>query len=392
MRKCHLNTCPVGIATQKPELREKFTGKPEHIINFFRFIAEEVREIMAELGFRTMDEMIGRSDLLRPASDLSGKAATLDLSAILYNPVPFNSFTNAPSASNIELRCVTKQEHGLETALDHELLKKAQQTLLDGSPVSFALPIKNVHRTVGTILGSEISRHFGEQGLPEDTIQAQFTGTAGQSFGAFIPSGLTMRLEGEGNDYVGKGLSGGKIIIVPHKASTFAAEDNVIAGNTLLYGATSGEMYIRGQAGERFAVRNSGATVVVEGVGDHACEYMTGGAVVVLGKTGRNFGAGMSGGLAFIYDPQKAFALRCNHEMVDVVNVLDEEQQTTLRSLILRHIEYTDSAIGQRIIDTWSTSVQDFALVFPHEYRKYLLRTRPAPTQMLEVRTELVAA
>ncbi len=392
MRKCHLNTCPVGIATQKPELREKFTGKPEHIINFFRFIAEEVREIMAELGFRTMDEMIGRSDLLRPASDLSGKAATLDLSAILYNPVPFNAFTNAPSASNIELRCVSKQEHGLETALDHELLKKAHQTLLDGSSVSFALPIKNVHRTVGTILGSEISRRFGEQGLPEDTIQAQFTGTAGQSFGAFIPRGLTMRLEGEGNDYVGKGLSGGKIIIVPHKTSTFAAEDNVIAGNTLLYGATTGEMYIRGQAGERFAVRNSGATVVVEGVGDHACEYMTGGTVVVLGKTGRNFGAGMSGGLAFIYDPHKSFALRCNHEMVDVVNVLDEEQQTTLRSLIVRHIEYTGSAIGQRIIGRWSTSVQDFALVFPHEYRKYLLRTRPAPAQMLEVRTELVAA
>jgi glutamate synthase domain-containing protein 3 len=376
----------VGIATQKPELREKFTGKAEHIINFFRFIAEEVREIMAELGFRTMDDMIGRADMLRPASDLTGKAATLDLSAILHTPVPFNS----PAASSVELRCVTSQEHGLETALDHELLKKAKKTLQDGSPVSFSLPIKNVHRTVGTILGSEISRRFGEQGLPDDTIQAQFTGTAGQSFGAFIPRGMTLRLEGEGNDYVGKGLSGGKIIIVPHTIATFAAEDNVIAGNTLLYGATSGQMFIRGQVGERFAVRNSGATVVVEGVGDHACEYMTGGTVVVLGKTGRNFGAGMSGGLAFVYDPHKTFALRCNHEMVDVVNVLDEEQQTALRILILRHIECTDSAIGRRIVETWASAVQDFALVFPHEYRKYLHRIRPTSSPMLVALPEAV--
>ncbi|MCU0426294.1 MAG: glutamate synthase large subunit [Candidatus Kapabacteria bacterium] len=383
MRKCHLNTCPVGIATQKPELREKFTGKAEHIINFFRFIAEEVREIMAELGFRTMDEMIGRSDLLKPASDLTGKAATLDLAPILYNPAPFNAFTNTSTAPNVQLRCLSSQEHGLETALDHELLKKAHQTLQDGTPTEFTLPIKNVHRTVGTMLGSEISRRFGEQGLPEDTIQAHFKGTAGQSFGAFIPRGVTMRLEGEGNDYVGKGLSGGKIIIVPHETSTFAAEENVIAGNTLMYGATSGQMFIRGQVGERFSVRNSGATVVVEGVGDHACEYMTGGTVVVLGKTGRNFAAGMSGGLACIYDPHKTFALRCNHEMVDVVNVLDEEQRSTLHALISLHAEYTGSAIARRILDSWATSVQDFALVFPHEYRKYLQRTRPQPAPML---------
>mgnify|MGYP002784559281 CR=1 FL=1 len=391
MRKCHLNTCPVGIATQKPELRAKFTGKVEHIINFFRFIAEEVREIMAELGFRTMDEMIGRSDLLKPAQDLTGKAATLDLAPILYNPAPFNAFTGTLTAPHVELRCVSRQEHGLETALDHELLKKAHTTLQDGTSTTFSLPIKNVHRTVGTMLGSEISRRFGEKGLPEDTIQAHFKGTAGQSFGAFIPRGLTMRLEGEANDYVGKGLSGGKIIIVPHETATFAAEENVIAGNTLMYGATSGQMFIRGQVGERFSVRNSGATVVVEGVGDHACEYMTGGTVVVLGKTGRNFAAGMSGGLAFIYDPHKTFALRCNHEMVDVVNVLDEEQKSTLHALISLHTKYTGSAIGRRILDSWATSVQDFALVFPHEYRKYLHRTRPQPAQMLvELSKELV--
>jgi glutamate synthase (NADPH) large chain len=240
---------------------------------------------------------------------------------------------------------------------------------------------------VGTLLGSEISRRFGVQGLPDDTITIRLNGTAGQSFAAFVPKGVTMRLEGETNDYAGKGLSGGRVIIVPHTGSRFAAEDNVIAGNTLLYGATSGEMFIRGQAGERFAVRNSGATVVVEGVGDHACEYMTGGTVIVLGKTGRNFGAGMSGGLAFVYDPHKTFALRCNHEMVDVVNVMDTEQQELLKRLISRHCAYTNSAIGQRILDTWTTSLQDFALVFPHEYRKYLLTIRPKTAQPLEVRS-----
>jgi glutamate synthase (NADPH) large chain len=379
MRKCHLNTCPVGIATQRPELREKFTGKAEHIITFFRFIAEEVREIMAELGFRTMNDMIGRaSEVLGTASDLSGKATTLDLSAILYNPVTphqnsFSSVTTRP------LRCVQQQDHGLEGALDYELIARLRPTLQNGTTAALDMTIRNVHRAVGTLLGSEVSRRFGAQGLPDDTITLRFTGTAGQSFAAFVPKGITMRLEGETNDYAGKGLSGGRVIIVPHPDSRFAAEDNVIAGNTLLYGATSGEMFLRGQAGERFAVRNSGAIAVVEGVGDHACEYMTGGTVVVLGKTGRNFGAGMSGGLAFVYDPQTIFALRCNHEMVDVVNVLDVEQQAMLHHLLQRHSEHTGSAIAQRILDSWTTSVRDFALVFPHEYRKYLLKSRTLP-------------
>ena len=393
MRKCHLNTCPVGIATQKPELRAKYTGKIEHIITFFRFIAEEVREIMAELGFRTMNEMIGRSDLLKPAPDLAGKAATLDLSAILYNPVPFpqQQAGKHDVAPAIPLRCVSRQEHGLEDALDHELVALARPALETAAKVSFEVNIKNVHRTVGTLLGSEISRRFGEKGLPDDTISAAFTGTAGQSFGAFVPKGVTMRLVGEANDYVGKGLSGGKIIVVPHPKAPFNAEENVIAGNTILYGATSGTMFLNGQAGERFAVRNSGATAVVEGVGDHACEYMTGGTVVVLGKTGHNFAAGMSGGLAFVYDPDRAFALRCNHEMVDVVNVSDAEQQERLHALITEHHRHTGSAIATRILASWTTSVQDFALVFPHEYRKYLLRTRPQPAQTLvEIGKELV--
>ncbi|TAE30379.1 MAG: glutamate synthase large subunit [Candidatus Kapaibacterium sp.] len=380
MRKCHLNTCPVGIATQKPELRAKYTGKAEHIINFFRFIAEEVRELMSELGFRTMNEMIGRSDALKPALDLAGKAATLDLSAILYNP---GVQTNKLDLAQTPLRCVSAQEHGLEDALDHELIALARPALESKRSVSFDIRIRNVHRTVGTLLGSEISRRFGEEGLPENTINATFTGTAGQSFGAFVPKGVTMRLVGEGNDYVGKGLSGGTIIVVPNPAARFNAEENVIAGNTILYGATSGTAFIRGQVGERFAVRNSGATVVVEGVGDHACEYMTGGTVVVLGKTGHNFAAGMSGGVAFVYDPHRAFPLRCNHEMVDVINVLDAEQQERLHSLISRHVEQTGSAIGKRILESWNTAVQDFALVFPHEYRKYLQRTRPQPAQTL---------
>ncbi|MCS6809209.1 MAG: glutamate synthase subunit alpha, partial [Bacteroidota bacterium] len=280
-----------------------------------------------------------------------------------------------------ERHCTTPQHHGLEAALDHYLIKKAQKTLQDGSPLTLSMTIKNIHRTVGTMLGSEISRRFGEQGLPDHTVRISFKGTAGQSFGAFIPRGLTLHLEGEANDYVGKGLSGGTIIIVPHKNSTFAAEHNVIAGNTLLYGATAGQMFIRGKVGERFAVRNSGATAVVEGVGDHACEYMTGGTVVVLGSTGRNFAAGMSGGMAFIYDPHKTFALRCNHEMVDVINVLDTEQQDLLHHLIHLHYRYTESTIAQRILDTWIPSVQDFALVFPHEYRTYLLHMRQRAAQ-----------
>jgi glutamate synthase domain-containing protein 2/glutamate synthase domain-containing protein 1/glutamate synthase domain-containing protein 3 len=375
MRKCHLNTCPVGIATQRPELREKYTGKPDHIINFFRFIAEETRELMAELGFRTMDEMIGRSDVLRMADDVVGKATTLDMEPILYKPKTHESTA---------IRCVTTQDHELHTALDNELLEACKPALetndLHRRSVELHWEVKNKHRTVGTMLGSEISRRFGERGLPDDFITINFHGTAGQSFGAFIPKGLTMRLLGDANDYVGKGLSGGKIILQPAfiqhlPAQDFIAEENVIAGNTILYGATSGEAYLRGKVGERFAVRNSGAMAVVEGVGDHGCEYMTGGGVVVLGRTGRNFAAGMSGGVAFVYDPERTFATRCNHEMVDVLNLSALEEtyyQTQLKTLIERHVQHTASAVGKRILEHWEQNLGEFAVVLPHEYRRAL--------------------
>ncbi len=388
MRKCHLNTCPVGIATQRPELRAKFTGKPEHIVNFFRFIAEETRELMAELGFRTMDEMIGRSDFMRATTDVEGKAATLDLEPILYRP---------KSVDGVAIRCVTTQDHELETAIDNELIERCKPALetndLHRQPVAFIMPMFNKNRSVGTMLGSEVSRRFGASGLSEDTICLTFHGTAGQSFGAFVPKGITMLLEGDANDYVGKGLSGGKLVVKPPVGHRFAAEQSVIAGNTILYGATSGEAYISGKAGERFAVRNSGATAVVEGVGDHGCEYMTGGVVVVLGGTGRNFAAGMSGGLAFVYDPERTFATRCNHEMVDVVNLADEEYKTQLRTLIERHVEYTASAVGKRILADWDTAVQDFALVFPHEYRRYVQNVQNAQMiQTQKVQTSIVQA
>src|SRR5580704_13918874 len=308
MRVCHLNTCPVGVATQDPELRKKFTGKAEFVVNFFRFIAQEVREYMAALGFRTMDEMIGRVDRLNFREAVEHwKAKGLDYSAILYSP---------PSAAATPRRRVRAQEHGLEQALDNQLIARCADALDERKPVSLRLPIRNVNRTVGTMLGYEVTKRYGAEGLPDDTIQLQFTGSAGQSFGAFVPRGITLRLEGDSNDYIGKGLSGGTIIVYPPKNATFVAEENIIIGNVALYGATSGEAYFRGVAGERFAVRNSGAHAVVEGVGDHACEYMTGGRVVVLGQTGRNFGAGMSGGIAYVLDETGEFPAKCNQEMV----------------------------------------------------------------------------
>src|SRR5688500_7477477 len=310
MRVCHLNTCPVGVATQDPELRKNFTGKPEFVENFFRFIAQEVREYMAALGFKTMAEMIGRVERLnfRPAVD-HWKAKGLDYSAILYQPdVP----ADAPR------HCVTAQDHGLKDALDNELIAQCANALDRGTPVSLRLPIRNVNRTVGTMLGYEVTRRYGAAGLPDHTISLRFTGSAGQSFGAFEPRGITLELEGDANDYVGKGLSGGKVIVYPPKQATFVPEENIVIGNVALYGATSGEAYFRGVAGERFAVRNSGAFAVVEGIGDHGCEYMTGGRVVVLDKTGRNFAAGMSGGIAYVLDAPGTFSSRCNREMVDL--------------------------------------------------------------------------
>ncbi len=310
MRVCHLDTCPVGIATQNPALRAKYSGKPEFVETFFEYIAEEVRELLASLGLRSLDEAIGRVDLLdTEAAVTHWKAAGLDLSTVLAQPdVP----------ADMARRQLVEQDHGLEKALDHAFLDECAPALADATPVSVALPITNVDRTVGTLLGSEISRRYGAAGLPDDTISLTFTGSAGQSFGAFVPRGVTMRLYGDANDYFGKGLSGGRLVVRPPEGSPFVAEEQIIAGNVILYGATGGEVFIRGQVGERFCVRNSGATAVVEGVGDHGCEYMTGGLVVVLGPTGRNFAAGMSGGIAYVYDPARTFGQRVNLELVDV--------------------------------------------------------------------------
>src|SRR6202789_3317605 len=318
MRKCHLNTCPVGIATQDPELRKKFQGQPEHVINFFFFVAEDLRKIMAELGFRTVNEMVGRVDCLVQREELKHwKAKSIDLSSVLYNP---------PVPSHVGHRCTEAQDHGLGDALDVKLIEMAHDALQNRAPVSLSMPIRNIHRTVGTMLSGEIARRYGSAGLPEDTISIQFTGCAGQSFGAFLARGVTLTLEGDANDYVGKGLSGGKLVVYPPRRSTFAPEKNILIGNVALYGATSGEAFFNGVAGERFAVRNSGATAVVEGVGDHGCEYMTNGLVVVLGRTGRNFAAGMTGGVAYVLDQFGDFAtIRCNRTEVDLESVTDQK-------------------------------------------------------------------
>ncbi len=363
-RACHLDTCSVGIATQNPELRKRFEGKPEHVINFFRFIAEEVREIMAQLGFRKFEEMIGRSDLIdtRRAID-HWKARGLDLSAILYRP---------DVGSEVARRRVIPQDHGLDRALDQELLKLAAPALERAEPVTIELPIRNVNRTVGTILGSELTRRYGFKGLPDDTITIKFNGTAGQSFGAFLPAGITLWLDGDANDYFGKGLSGGKIIVYPPKESTFAPEENIIIGNVALYGATGGSLFARGVAGERFAVRNSGAIAVVEGAGDHCCEYMTGGRVLVLGSTGRNFGAGMSGGIAYVYDAAGDFATRCNMEMVALEPLEDSEDLDLVHGLMVRHAEYTDSAVAKGLLRDWPEVAQRFVKIMPLDYRRVL--------------------
>ncbi len=364
MRVCHLNTCPVGVATQDPALRQKFTGKPEYLVNYFRMIAEEVRELMAQLGFRTMDEMIGRRDKLdtRKAVD-HWKARKLDLTPILQMPeVP----------EHVPTRRIHDQDHGLDKALDNLLLELAKDALENKTPVELLLPIRNGNRTVGTILGSEITRRYGGEGLPDDTIRIRFTGSAGQSFGAFIPNGLSLTLEGDANDYFAKGLSGGRIAVFPPAAATFRAEENIVIGNVALYGATSGEAFIRGVAGERFAVRNSGAIAVVEGVGDHGCEYMTGGRVVVLGRTGRNFAAGMSGGIAYVVDEEGDFAQRCNLQMVDLEDFEDNAEEELVRNLITRHAQLTKSELGQAILDDWETYREKIVKVMPLDYRRVL--------------------
>ncbi len=364
MRACHLNTCPVGVATQDPELRRRFAGDPQHVVNFMTFIAREVREHMARLGFRTIDDMVGRSDRLemRPALD-HWKARHLDLSRVLALPdVPASYGRHREIA----------QEHRVEESLDaRTLLALCAPALTEGLPVRATLPIRNVHRVVGTMLGSEVTRRWGRAGLPEDTIELHFQGSAGQSFGSFIPRGVTLRLEGDANDYLGKGLSGGRIVLYPPAEAAFVAHENVIAGNVALYGATGGEAFVRGLAGERFAVRNSGAVAVVEGVGDHGCEYMTGGRVVVLGRTGRNFAAGMSGGVAWVHDADGTFASRCNTEMVGLEPV-DDVEAAELRALVERHRDLTASELATELLEDWAAAVGRFVRVIPHDYRRVL--------------------
>jgi glutamate synthase (ferredoxin) len=371
MRVCHLNTCPVGIATQDPRLRAKFAGRPEFVENFFRYIAEEVREYMARLGFRTMDEMIGRVDRIdvTPAVD-HWKARGLDFSAILYRP---------PVGPEVAVRKVVEQDHGLDRSLDMTtLLPLCAPALERQEPIDIRLPIQNVNRTVGTILGSEITRRHGAEGLRDDTIRIHFSGSAGQSFGAFLPRGVTLTLEGDANDYIGKGLSGGKLIVFPPREATFVAEENILVGNVVLYGATSGEAYFRGVAGERFAVRNSGALTVVEGVGDHGCEYMTGGRVVVIGKTGRNFAAGMSGGLAFVRDEAGDFKRRCNLGMVDLEPLVDTEDVELVKDLLARHIRFTQSPVAARLLVDWERSQESFVKVIPQDYKRVMAAIKKA--------------
>jgi len=365
MRKCHLNTCPVGVATQDPELRKKFSGTPEDVINFFFFIAEELREIMARLGFRTMDEMIGRIDKLKARDGIEHwKAKGLDFSSILYNP---------PAPSRVGRRCLIGQDHGLQQALDYKLIDHAGEAIENGTPVEFKLPIRNTHRTVGAMLSGEIARRYGSAGLPEDTVRFEFSGSAGQSFGAFLSPGVTLTLEGDANDYVGKGLSGGRLVVYPPRGSTFVPEENILIGNVVLYGATSGSAFFNGMAGERFAVRNSGATAVVEGVGDHGCEYMTKGLVVVLGRTGKNFAAGMSGGIAFVLDESGEFRERlCNRSSVDLEAVVDPKDVDFLKSLIEEHAELTNSPRARWILSNWYGMLPRFVKVFPHEYKRVL--------------------
>ena len=365
MRVCHLDTCPVGIATQNPELRERFSGEPEFVVTFFEYIAEEVREILAELGFRTLEEAIGHADAL----DVSGavdhwKASGLDLSPMLHMP---------PLPEGASLTCITGQEHGLERALDNKLIELAEPALEDALKVEADVEVRNVNRTVGTMLGYTLTKRYGGEGLPDDTITFNMTGSAGQSFGAFLPRGITLRLQGDANDYVGKGLSGGRITVRPSLDAppAFVAEDNVIAGNVILYGATAGELFLRGVVGERFCVRNSGATAVVEGVGDHGCEYMTGGRVVVLGPTGRNFGAGMSGGIAYIYDPMDRFPALVNTEMVDL-DPTDEEDREWLRHIVGRHQAETASAVAGRLLERWHYEERHFLKVMPKDYKRVL--------------------
>ena len=384
MRKCHLNTCPVGVATQDPVLRKKFQGKPEHVVNFFFFIAEEVREIMAQLGIRKFDDLIGRADLLDMRSGVEHwKAQGLDFTRVFHQ-----------TQSDAEVRQTEEQDHGLAGALDHQLIERSKPALERGEKVSFIVPVRNRNRTIGAMLSGAVAARYGHDGLPDDTIHIQCNGTAGQSFGAFLAHGITMDLVGEGNDYVGKGLSGGRIIVRSPNDFRGFGPDHIIAGNTVLYGALAGEAFFNGVAGERFAVRNSGAATVVEGTGDHGCEYMTGGTVVVLGATGRNFAAGMSGGVAYVWDPERTLKQRANLSMVELEAVLPHAEQQAqnnidvwhsaqrggeretdeaiLRRLVEDHFRYTGSFRAREILGDWEASRGKFVKVMPTDYRRAL--------------------
>jgi glutamate synthase (NADPH/NADH) large chain len=407
MRKCHLNTCPVGVATQDPELRKRFTGKPEHVINYFFFVAEEVRQLLSKLGFRTINEAIGQMDRIETRKAIAHwKAQGLDFTHILTKP-EVASFDDKPVA----LYNCESQDHGLDKALDHTLLAQAEPALEHGEPVRIETEVKNYNRTVGTMLSGRVAERYGHVGLPDDTIHIKARGIGGQSFGAWLAHGVTIELAGEANDYVGKGLSGGRLIIYPQAESGIdRAEDNIIVGNTVLYGAISGECFFRGVAGERFCVRNSGATAVIEGVGDHGCEYMTGGVMVCLGPTGRNFAAGMSGGVAYVLDEAGGFAERCNLSMVELEPIADEDayleaidhqggdleshglvdvshdmtryDAIRLKQLITQHLHYTNSDVARRILDDWPAMLSKFVKVMPVDYRRALTemqtgRSRP---------------
>jgi glutamate synthase (ferredoxin) len=364
MRVCHLNTCPVGIATQDPELRKKFAGKPEYVINFFRFVAEELRLLMAELGFRTLEEMVGHSERLnvRKAVD-HWKARGLDFSKILFKP---------DVDPSVGTHCTQKQDHGIADALDHELIAKSKAALEKGEKVVINVELKNIHRTVGAMLSNKISKKYGAEGLPANTITVNATGCAGQSFGGFSASGITFNVKGDANDYFGKGLSGAKLIIRPPETSTFKAEENILIGNVAFYGAIKGEAFINGLAGERFCVRNSGAITVVEGIGDHGCEYMTGGRAVILGSTGRNFAAGMSGGVAYVLDEAGDFIKnRCNPEMVDF-DPLEKEDLAFLRDRVEQHAALTGSPKAKRLLADWDNTLKKFVKVIPVDYKKAL--------------------
>ena len=365
MRKCHLNTCPVGIATQDPELRKQFKGKPEHVVNYLFMVAEEAREIMARLGFRNINEMVGRVDALdvQPAVD-HWKAQGIDLTKLLAPAVGYHD--------DVEVYCTIEQDHSLDEVIDWKFVEAAKPALENREHVEINMPVRNIDRATGTILSHHVVKAHGADGLPDDTIRINLNGSAGQSLGGFLAGGVTIRVIGDCNDYVGKGLSGGKIIVRPDENAGFLAEENIIIGNVALYGATAGQIWIRGVAAERFAVRNSGAYAVVEGIGDHGCEYMTGGRAVILGPTGRNFAAGMSGGVAYVYDPDDELLKNINFEMVDLESMEKPEDAAELKSMVESHLEHTDSDVARRMLADWSNSLSQFKKVIPIRYREIL--------------------